>query len=235
MDALEDSFHVYSFYSSSCCQRIIIAAHLKSIPLTFSYVYLGSREHHADQYKNVLNPSASVPTLVVTDAHGKKTTIRQSVAILEYFEERFPDRCPLLPPASRPEERALVRDFVGIITNDVQPVTNSRITRRVKAIRDQLDDQVSFVRDAFVDGLGAYEALFLQTQEESDVGGFSVGSGITMADVVLVPAVDQALIYRLDLQYAPNVVRIYNHLKQMAAFQAADWRKQEDTPQRYRQ
>ncbi len=123
---------MYSFYSSSCCQRIIIEAYLKSIPLTFSYIDLESREHQADGYKNAITPSASVPALVITDSHGRKIIIRQSIAILEYFKERFIDRCLLLPPPSKPKERALIRDFVNIITNNVQPVTNSRIARRVK-------------------------------------------------------------------------------------------------------
>ena len=59
---MDDTFHLYSFFSSSCCQRIIIAAHLKSIPLTYSYVNLGKDEHRSDDYRQSLNPSRSVPT-----------------------------------------------------------------------------------------------------------------------------------------------------------------------------
>lgn len=230
----KDKFLLYSFYSSSCCQRIIIAAHLKSIPLEFSFVKLGERQHHSDEYTRNLNPSASVPTLVVQHPDGGKTIIRQSVSILEYFEERFPDQNPLLPSYSYLKERAMVRDFMNIISNDTQPPTNSRIAKRVKAIRDSLEDQVAFVEAAFRDGLGAYESLLVQSRGETGDQNYSVGQRITLADVCLIPAVDQALIYRLNLDFAPNVMRIYSHLKPAEAFQKADWRNQEDTPERYR-
>lgn len=140
-----DSFRLYCYYSSSCCHRVVIAAHLKSIPLTVSVPNLKD-EPQRDEYRNALNPIASVPTLIVTSASGRKTRIRQSVAILEYFEERFPHRYPLLPPVSEPEQRARVRDFVNIITSDVQPPANSRGAQRVRAIRGELDDQVAFVK-----------------------------------------------------------------------------------------
>ncbi|KAK3196892.1 hypothetical protein K4F52_000236 [Lecanicillium sp. MT-2017a] len=231
----KDTFHLYSFFSSSCCQRIIIAAHLKSIPLTYSYIKFTDKSSLAD-YKNEVNFSGSVPTLVVTHADGKKTTIRQSLSILEYFEDRFPDSHPLLPPVSQPETRALVRDFVGIIALDVAPPTNSRIARRVKKVRDEEADVVGFAEAAFKDGFNAYEALLAATKEaEGTADGFSVGKGVTMADVVLVPTVDQALIWKMDMAYAPNVMRIFESLKKLPAFQAADWRKQEDTPEHLRQ
>ncbi|KAH8836231.1 hypothetical protein DCS_07756 [Drechmeria coniospora] len=229
-----DTFHLHTFYSSSCCQRIIIAAQLKSIPLKFSYINLTKDEQRKDDYMRRFNPSGSVPTLVVSSDTRPELIIRQSATVLEYFEERFPTQHPLLPPTDQPMHRALVRDFVNIITNDVQPPTNSRIAKRIRALRGKLDDQIEFVKTVFIDGLGAYEALLVQTGAESQSRGFTVGEEITMADICLIPAVDQALIYKLDLGFVPNIMRIYENLKKMAAFQAADWRRQEDTPEEHR-
>ncbi|OAA60845.1 Maleylacetoacetate isomerase [Cordyceps fumosorosea ARSEF 2679] len=232
MDPAE-TFCLHSFYCSSCAQRIIIAAHLKSIPLTFSYVNLSTQEQHDLEYTQSLNPSHSVPTLVITDeTKGIRVVIRQSVSILEYFEERFPDRYPLLPPiGAEAEKRALIRDFTNIITSDVQPPTNSRIAKRVKAIRDRLEDQVDFAKACFTDGFKAYEALL---QTHGGDGGFTVGDAVTMADVCLVPAIDQATIYKMDMGFAPRVMEIYTNLKTLPAFQAADWRAQGDTPEKFR-
>ncbi|KAJ6436680.1 Maleylacetoacetate isomerase [Purpureocillium lavendulum] len=227
-----DSFHLYTYYASSCCQRVIIAAHLKGIKLSFSFPNLGDAEHR-NKYKSTVNPSATVPTLVVAHGSGGKTTIRQSVAILEYLEERYPNRYPLLPPVGEPEGRALVRDFVNIISSDTQPPANSRIAQRVKAIRNNLEDQIAFVKSAVVDGLEAYEQL-LGESLDTRTGATTIGAGVTMADVCLIPAVDQALIYRFDLQFVPNIMKIYKNLKQLEAFKAADWRNQEDTPAKYR-
>jgi len=225
-----DTFHLYSYCCSSCCQRIIIAAHLKGIPLEFTYIDLGAKEHKTEEYKQY-NPSGSVPTLVVTSSNGEKTTIRQSMTILEYFEESFPDSTPLFPPALR--DRVRVRDLVNIIAIDTQPPTNSRITQRVKAIRGLLDDQVEFARQVFTDGFQAYEKLLIEQAGEGEFS-FSFGGSVSMADVVLVPAVDQALMYRLDLDCVPNVKRIYLALKELEPFKAADWRNQGDTPEKFR-
>ena len=210
-----DVFHLYSYYCSSCCQRIIIAAHLKGIPLEFTYIDLGARAHTTEEYKKS-NRSASVPTLVVTSETGEITIIRQSMIILEYFEERFPNTTPLFPPALR--DRVLVRDLVNIIAIDTQPPTNSRIAQRVKSIRGKLDDQVNFVKQAFTDGFRAYESLLTKQAIEGD---FSFGGSFSMADVVLVAAVDQALMYRLDLEFVPNFKRIYLALKELEPFKAA--------------
>lgn len=231
MDA-EATFHLYSYYCSSCCQRIIIAAHLKGVPLEFSYIDLGQKEHRTDEYKTVLNPSASVPTLVVTPRNGgKKTIIRQSMTILEYLEESFPNRAPLLPPVSAMLDRVQVRDLANIIAIDTQPPTNSRIAQRVKALRGNLDDQVAFVKQAFTDGFQAYEDLLVK---QAQGGSYSFGNTVSIADVVLVPAVDQALMYRMDLDFVPNVKRVYFALKELEAFKAANWRHQGDTPEKFR-
>ena len=230
-----DTFLLYSFFCSSCCQRIIIAAHLKGIPLEFSYVDMGASAHHAEEYKGGLNPSASVPTLVVTPRDGsERTIIRQSMTILEYLEERFPDKYPLLPPISAMSDRVLVRDLTNIIAIDTQPPTNSRITKRVRAIRDSLDDRAAFVEQAYTDGFQAYESLLVKRAEDQGGGSYSFGNTVSMADVVLVPTVDQALLYRMDLDFVPNVKRVYHALKELPAFKAADWRNQGDTPERLR-
>ncbi|KAJ5817422.1 Maleylacetoacetate isomerase [Penicillium robsamsonii] len=223
-----DTFHLYSYFCSSCCQRIIIAANLKGIPLEYTYVDLGTKEHTTDEYK-ASNPSASVPTLIVTSANGEKTILRQSMTILEYFEERYPNIYPLLPPGLH--DRVQVRDLVNIIAIDTQPTTNSRIVQRVKAIRESREDQVEFATQAFTDGFKAYEGLLVKQARE---GAYSWGNTVSMADVVLVPTVDQALLYRMDLDFVPNVKRIHSALKELEAFKAADWRNQGDTPEKFR-
>lgn len=78
---------------------------------------------------------------------------------------------------------------------------------------------------------GNYESLLIKQAGEGD---FSFGGSFSMVDVVLVPAVDQALMYRLDLNIVPNVKRNYLALKELEPFKAADWRNQGDTPEKFR-
>lgn len=207
---------------------------MKGIPLEFTYVDLRGGEHRGDAYKQAANPFGTVPTLVVSEA-GTDLVLRQSTTALEYLDERFPDKNPLLPPRSDPVARALVRDFTNLVTNDIQPVTNSKIARRVKEIRDNIDDKNEFITTVFKEGFVAYETLLRSTRKQGESGHFTVGEAVCMADVCLVPAVDQALFYKMDIAaFAPGVMKIYEYLKTTEAFQAADWRKQGDTPEEYR-
>ncbi|KGO76030.1 Glutathione S-transferase/chloride channel, C-terminal [Penicillium italicum] len=151
------------------------------------------------------------------------------MTILDYFEERFPDISPLLP--RRLQDRVQVRNLVNIIAMDTQSTTNACIVHRVKDIRGSNDDRDKFAKQAFTEGFQAYESLLVKQGEE---GTYSFGDTVSMADVVLVPTVDQALLYRMDLDFVPNIKRIHSTFKELEAFEAADWRNQGDTPEKFR-
>ena len=57
--------------------------------------------------------------------------LTQSIAILEYLEEKYPEK-PLLP--QNLQARSIVRNLVNILANDVQPVTNLRILKQVETL-----------------------------------------------------------------------------------------------------
>lgn len=99
----------------------------------------------------------------------------------------------------------------------------------MQAVRGSHDDQVSFVKHAFPDGFQAYENLLVKQS-----GYYSFGDTVSMADLVLVPAVDQALLYKMDLNFVPNVKRVYLAIKELEAFKVADLRNQGDTPEKLR-
>ncbi|KAJ5953067.1 Maleylacetoacetate isomerase [Penicillium vulpinum] len=124
-----------------------------------------------------------------------------------------------------------VRDLVNIIAIDTQPTTNSRIVHRVKAIRGSSEDQIELAKLAFADGFQAYESVLVKQAGE---GTYSFGDTVSMADVILVPTVDQALLYRMDLDFVPNIKRIHSVLKELEALKAADWRNQGDIQEKFR-
>jgi maleylacetoacetate isomerase len=219
------SLHLHTYFRSSCSARVRIAAHLKNIPLEYTYVNLLKNEQCSPSY-TVSNPSASVPTLSLTDKDGHEIIIRQSVSILEFFEEYFPDKQPLLPPPSDYIGRARVRELVNIIANDVQPPTNLRILKRVKALGG---DMKTWAKDLMMEGLRAYDKV-----AEKYAGKYSVGDEITLADVVLAPACEGALRFEVDLEQFPTVSRIYKRISVLDAFKKGDWKHQEDTPEEFR-
>jgi len=191
------TYQLYTFYASSCAARIRIAFHLKNIPLTSYYIDLGKDEHESESFR-AINPSAAIPALVVETVDPSTTeiskfTLTQSVAILEYLEETHPSPHPLLP--SQPLGRARVREPMYIITSDIFPPTNSRISSRVKEIRDSKEDRMVFATKVFNEGFTAYEA-FLERYSKGKK--YSYSDEVTLADVCLVPQIEQARFYKVD-------------------------------------
>jgi len=229
LNELTDTYHLFSCHYSTCSSRIIVAAYLKSIPLTYTYIDLASSTQTTPLYL-AQNPNATVPTLIITHPSGAKTTITQSLSILEYWEDKFPDRGRLLP--RDPEGRAKVRDVVNSLASDVQPLTNKRVVERVGTIGGE-EGKREWVEKVVRDGFGAVEKL-LEQNGNGNGGRFSYGEEITLADVFLWTAVDSAMRWKLDLGDFPNVRSVFERLNGLKAFRAGHWSRQGDTPERFR-
>ncbi|EFQ27338.1 maleylacetoacetate isomerase [Colletotrichum graminicola] len=217
----DSEYILYSYFRSSCSARLRIALNLKSIPYTTIPTNLLKNEHLAPAHR-ALNPSASVPLLVHCAAANFRVT--QSVAALEYLEETHPSSTPLLP--RDPKARAVVRSLVDIIACDVQPVTNLRIMRRVRALGG---DAEQWNRELMADGLAAYEAV---AQEWA--GRYSVGDEISLADACLLPAYWNAERFGVDLSGYPTIREIVDGLKDHPAVIKANYHNQPDTPEELR-
>lgn len=216
---------LHTYFRSSSAARLRIALHLKSIPYTSIPVNLLKGEQTSPS-NTALNPSATVPTLVIQTSIST-VTIPQSLAALEYLEETIPSPThALLPPPSDPETRALVRTLSQIIACDVQPVTNLKILKRVAPFGF---DRESWSKELIEDGFRAYEAIVVKT-----AGKYSVGDGITMADVCLLPAVWGAERSGVDLGAFPTIRGIAERLETVEAVKKAHWRTQGDTPEEFR-
>ncbi|OBS24169.1 hypothetical protein FPOA_04716 [Fusarium poae] len=216
----DTNYVLYTYFRSSCSARLRIAMNVKGIPYDLTPVNLLKNEQSSDAHK-ALNPSGSVPVLVPPTSGSKPFSISQSVAALEYLEEKHPEH-PLLPPLSNLETRANVRTLVNIICADVQPVTNLRIMRRVRALGGNAEE---WNCQLMTDGLRAYEEVAKDT-----AGKFSVGDELTMADACFIPAWWNAERFGVDLSAFPTLQRIAKNLKDHPAVVKAHWQNQPDTP-----
>ena len=223
-------YTLYTYFRSSCSARVRIAALYKGISLEYKYINLLANEQNSENYARC-NNSHTLPTLVVSNdenAHGihEAFKIQQSVAILEYWEDCHPELPALLP--RKPCDRAFVRQLVNIIACDVQPVTNLKILSAVK--RAGIEGG-QWQREHMTAGLRAYDQVLVSS---GCAGAYSVGDSVTLADVVLAPAVDGALRFGVDIACLPNVKRIYEKLQTLPAFIEGGWRAQLDTPEELR-
>ncbi|OJJ45493.1 hypothetical protein ASPZODRAFT_134164 [Penicilliopsis zonata CBS 506.65] len=214
---------LYTYFRSSCSARLRIALALKSLPYTSLPVNLLKDEQNSPSHL-AINPSGTVPALVIENpGRDDAVVITQSLAALEYLDEVSPS-VKLLPDNA--EERALVRTLVGIISCDVQPVTNLRILKRVAPLGM---DRSQWSKDLIQEGFRAYETLVSKS-----AGLFSVGDRITLADVCLIPAVWGAERVGVDLDEFPTVKAIAERLEKEDAVKQGHWRTQEDTPAEFK-
>ncbi|MFU8806057.1 MAG: maleylacetoacetate isomerase [Bradymonadaceae bacterium] len=211
---------LYGYWRSSASWRVRTALAFKGLEYEYVAVHLvqGGGEQRSEEYRR-LNPMAQVPSLVV-DEDGEESTIGQSMAILEYLEERFPE------PGLLPEDsmgRARARQLAEIVNSGIQPLQNLRI---IQKLRDELgQDAKSWCAGFIGDGLRAYEALAGQW-----AGEFSVGDEPSYADICLIPQLYNARRFDVDLEAFPTLLRIEEACEKLDAFEASHPDRQPDAP-----
>jgi maleylacetoacetate isomerase len=210
---------LYTFFRSSASYRVRIALNLKGIPYEQAPVHLrrGGGEQLQPPY-TTLNPQALVPAL---EDNGQILT--QSLAIIEYLEEKHPNP-PLLP--KDPAGRALVRSMALIIACEVHPIQNLRVLNYVKSSYNQTDDQVNRWARHWIDlGLTALEQMIAA---QPNRGKFCFGNTPTLADICLIPQLGNARRYGCDLSQYPSILSIDGNCMSLPAFADAAPEKQPD-------
>lgn len=210
---------LYSYFRSSAAYRVRIALNLKGLEYETVPVHLlkDGGQQHSDAYK-ALNPTELIPTLV-----DGELAIGQSMAILEYLEEAYPEPA-LLPPD--PAGRARVRAIAQSIACDIHPLNNLRVLKHLKrglGVDDATKDE--WYRHWINVGLTSVEALLAGNPA---TGRYCQGDQVTLADVVLVPQVFNARRYDCDLSAMPTIVRIADTCAQIEAFARAEPARQPD-------
>ncbi|UYV64247.1 GSTZ1 [Cordylochernes scorpioides] len=193
---------LHSYFRSSCTWRVRIALAFKKIDYQYEAVHLmkDGGEQFTQEFID-LNPMKEVPVLVVGDQ-----ALHQSVAILEYLEEKYPQ--PALLPSDL-VARAKVRAVVETITSGIQPLQNLRVLLKLKDEADRGPWAKHWIASGFI----ALEEMLKRTS-----GKYCYGDVVTLADVCLVPQVYNAQRFGVDLAQFPTITRINSELLQLEAF-----------------
>lgn len=197
---------LHSYWRSSASHRVRIGLGLKQLPYDYVAVNIVAGEQLADAYR-ARNPIAQVPTLEVTEDDGARVALTQSLAILEYLDERWPDP-PILP--RDPYLRARARALAEIVNAGIQPLQNLTTLKRIKALGA---DEAAWTRPFIADGLAAF------AQGAAEVAGtFCVGDLPTIADCCLVPQLLAARRFHVDLGPHERLLAIEAHCLALPAF-----------------
>jgi len=208
---------LFTYFRSQASYRVRIALNLKGLAREDVYLHLEKGDQFAAEYR-ALNPQMVVPTLI--DGQHR---LFQSLAILEYLDEVYPE--PSLLPRE-PAARAWVRGFALINIADSHPLIVPRIRHYFDDVLKAGEEQkLAWIRHWIGAGLEAMEALLAA---HAGSRRFSHGEQPTMADIGLVTQVTPARAFGGDLAPYPRVMRVYDHVMTIPAFAEAAPAKQPD-------
>jgi maleylpyruvate isomerase len=220
---------LHNYWRSSASHRVRIALGLKGLAYEYVVVNIAKSDQHADVYR-VKSPLAQVPALEITEDDGSVWTISQSLPIMEYLDERWPEP-PLLPmnaaftgTAARDRAmaflRARARALAEIVNSGIQPLQNLSTTNAVKKLGG---DDTMWVKPWIATGLAAYAELAADTAKQfgAKIEQFSVGDAPTIADCCLIPQLASARRFGVDYRQHEVLVRIEESCLALPAFAAA--------------
>jgi maleylpyruvate isomerase len=186
------SLTLHDYWRSTASYRVRIALNLKGVDYEHTTHDLRTGAQRETDYLAIA-PQGLVPALQTPEG-----PLTQSLAILEWIEERWPQ------PALLPKDahgRAIVRAMAGLIAADIHPLNNLRV---LQALREQFSaspDQVqAWITRWITDGFTALERMI-----GGYGGAFAFGDHPTLADCALVPQVYSAERFGVDLEPFPRI------------------------------
>ncbi len=214
------TFKLYGFWRSMAAYRVRVALNLKGVAVEEIALDLDAGDQFAPDFL-AINPEGAVPALV----EAGQPALTQSMAILEYLEERFPE------PALLPKDlagRARVRSLAALVVSDTHPLI-------VPRVRTYLTEHAGFDLAAFRAwgahwigrGLAASEARLAR---DAATGRFCHGDAVTFADLTLGSLAVPARTLGIDLAPYPTVSRIVEACAAIDAFARAHPARQAGAP-----
>jgi maleylpyruvate isomerase len=209
---------LYGYFRSSAAYRVRIALNLKGLDPERAFVHLRKGKQLEPDYL-ALNAQGLVPAFVTDQG----TVLTQSLAIIEWLEEKYPSP-PLLPRAA--DERARVRSIALAVACEIHPLNNTRV---INYLKDTLhvDEGARNAWYAHWCELGL-RAIETRLARETATGRFCHGDAPTLADVCLVPQLANARRVDLEIASFPTLSRIEAECNSLGAFSEASPARQPD-------
>jgi maleylpyruvate isomerase len=219
MSTIEPRLSLHGYFRSSAAYRVRIALNLKGLDYRHIGVHLlrGGGEQLTPEFRRI-NPQSQLPVL-----HEGRFSLTQSIAIIEYLEERYPE-VALLPGDI--EQRARARQFALTVACDIHPLNNPRVLKMLVG-RYGIDEagKLEWIRHWIEVGFTALEE---QLQSEPGAGRFCVGDRPSIADCCLIPQVFNAVRFGVEMSAYPRIGVIAGACQALPAFRKAHPSQQPD-------
>jgi maleylpyruvate isomerase len=206
---------LFGYWRSTAAYRVRIALAFKGLDYEQQSLDLraGAQRDAAFLAKA---PQGLVPVLATGQGE-----ITQSLAIMEWLEERHPEQ-PLLP--TDVNERAIVRSMAAAVACDIHPLNNLRVLQALRSDFGADAGQIEAWIGRWIGlGFAALEALIGRYG-----GTFAFGDRPGLADCCLVPQVYSARRYQVPLEAFPSILAVDERARALPAFAAAHPDRQAD-------
>jgi maleylacetoacetate isomerase len=212
---------LYTYWRSQAAFRVRIALALKGLRSEKITLDLLAGDQFAADYQR-LNPEGVVPTLI----DGDDAPLVQSLAILEYLDEKYPAP-PLLPQDLR--ARAHARAIAQMVAMDAHPFVVPRVRKYLEQeLRLDEPTRVKWVRHWLDTGSRAVEQVLAK---DPRTGRFCLGDQPTIADICLAAHLTTSKLFGgRDPSDFPTAGRIYANCMAIEAFANEHPLRQPDAP-----
>ena len=210
---------LYAYWRSQAGFRVRVALNLKGIAFHETVIDLDKGDQNAPAFV-AINPQRAVPALV----EDGQAPITQSLAILEYLEERYPE--PRLLPDD-PRGRARVRSLALLAAADTHPLIVPRVRGYLTQEGFDAGRWRAWLEHWVTAGLRTFETRLAQ---EPGTGEFCHGDRVTLADICLAGLAMTAEVFKIEMTGLPTVERILALCFAMDAFTKAHALRQADAP-----
>ena len=212
------TLRLHNYFRSSTSTRLRAALNLKGLAYDYVGVHLPKGDHRDAAY-TALNPQGLVPALELEDG----TVLTQSLAIMEWLDETYPDR-PLLPAA--PNARARVRALGQMIALEIHPINNLRVLNHIDAEFGAGDaGKTAWFRHWVHTTFAPLEAMLAGSD---DTGTYCHGDTPGYADCCLYAQMWNNRRFEVDMAPYPTIQRIFEALDALLAFASAAPAQQPD-------
>ena len=212
---------LFTYWRSQAAFRVRVALRLKGLAMEKVTLDLLAGDQFAADYHK-LNPEGVVPTLI----DGEGQPLVQSLAILEYLDEKYPEP-PLLPKDMR--ARAHARAIAQVVAMDAHPFIVPRVRKYLEEeLRLDEATRATWVRHWLDTGSRAVEEVLAR---DPRTGKFCVGDQVTVADICLAAHLTSAKLFGgREPSDFPVAGRIYANCMAVDAFAAEHPLRQPDAP-----
>jgi len=189
--------------------------HLKNIDFEQRTIDMIGHEQGTEEFSNKTTPFALIPVFI-----DKELVINESLAIIEYLEEKYPDKLTLLPGSI--EDRAKIRALSLQIIANTQPLQNLRV---LEHLSDDAEIRQKWAKYWVELSFTKLEKVLKETARK-----YAYGDKLSLLDICIPPQVYNAKRFGVDLSNFPTIGRIDKVLAEISEFKKADCFHQQDTP-----